>query len=196
MLDHLPHDLELKGHYVALEPLKRNHLDGLAEAARDGELWNLTVTSVPHPDALDSWFKNAVGERAQNRQLPFVVRRNSDQQIVGSTRYYDIEPLHGNLSIGYTWYAKSARRTAVNTECKLLLLTHAFEICECAVVYWHTHHQNYASQAAITRLGAKLDGIIRAHKRMPDGGLRDTYSYSMTAAEWPDVKASLQKRLA
>ena len=196
MLDRLPRDLQLEGEGVAIEPLAVEHLQGLAAAATDGALWDLKVTSVPHPDHLLKWYANAIEARDLDVQRPFVVRRKADQAIVGSTRYYDIEAEHHNLSIGYTWYAKSAQRTAVNTECKLILLKHAFEDCGCAAVYWHTHHQNYASQAAIERLGAKLDGVIRNHKRMSDGALRDTYCYSMTNGEWPNVKAALTARLA
>ncbi|HAU67446.1 MAG TPA: N-acetyltransferase [Gammaproteobacteria bacterium] len=181
---------------MALEPLAESHLEGLAAAASDGELWNLSFTGVPHPDNLAKWYADCLEELRTGRQIPFVVRILETGKVVGSTRFYDLEPSHRNLAIGYTWYAKSAQRTFVNTEAKLLLLTHAFEVCNCIAVFWHTHHENKPSQQAIGRLGAQLDGVIRNHKIMPNGELRDTFCYSMLDTEWPEAKKNLIVKLA
>ncbi|MEO0368316.1 MAG: GNAT family protein [Pseudomonadota bacterium] len=195
MSDSLPATLELTGKYVVLEPLSLHHLPALSDAVKDGELWKLSYTGVPAPSDFESWFDYAASQREAGKQLPFVVKRLDDQKVVGSTRFYDIDFQHQNVSIGFTWYSASVQRTAVNTECKLLLLSHAFEVCKFNAVYWHTHHENKRSQAAIERLGAKLDGIIRNHKVMPNGSLRDTYSYSMIKEEWPGARAKLSARL-
>ena len=165
-------------------------------AAADGELWNLIVTSVPGEDDIDAWFENALQQREQGREHPFAIRRLKDQRIIGSTRFYDIEPGHRNLAIGYTWYSKSAQRTAINTECKLMLLTYAFEDLAAISVAFHTHHRNFASQRAIERLGAVRDGVLRNHKIMPDGTPRDTVCYSIINSEWPTVKARLKSYLS
>lgn len=188
-------DLSISGKYVALEPLRAEHFAELCEAAADGELWNLHFTSVPSRDNCAEYISSALENKEQGSQLPFIVRRLSDNRIVGSTRYYAISPPNRNMSIGYTWYAQSAQRTAVNSECKLLLLTHAFEQAACISVQWHTHHENYASQAAIERLGAVREGVLRNHLVMPDGSLRHTHCYSMLDTEWPSAKQKLQARL-
>ena len=195
-MENLSDKLSFVGQHVTLEPLAKSHLEGLAEAARDGELWSLSFTSVPHPDWLNDWFADCMQELKAGRQIPFVVRSLETGKVVGSTRFYDLEPSHRNLAIGYTWYAKSAQRTFVNTEAKLLLLSHAFEKCGCIAVFWHTHHENVRSQQAIGRLGAKLDGVIRNHKIMPNGEPRDTFCYSMIDREWPEAKKGLIAKLA
>lgn len=186
----------LLGQYVALEPLQTEHVDELNRAAADGELWNLHFTTVPNAEAMPKMVAKALANRKAGTEFPFVVRRLSDNQIVGTTRYYFIEPEHRNLSIGYTWYAKSAQRTATNTECKLLLLTHAFEQLGCIGVQWHTDGENKRSQAAIERLGAKFEGVLRNHKIMPDGRYRHTHCYSMLDDEWPAAKMFLTERLS
>ena len=195
-MESIPLDLRLAGEYAALEPLQTEHCTALLDAASDGELWNLRVTTVPGPGEVEEYVGEALEQRQQGAQFPFVVRRLSDRQIVGCTRYYGIRPAHRNLAIGYTWYAKSAQRTAVNTDCKLLLLGYAFEQLDCVNVAFHTHHENYASQAAIQRLGAKHDGVLRNDQVMPDGQVRDTYCYSIIDTEWPQVKRNLIARLA
>ncbi len=196
MLDGLSPDLLLQGKHAALEPLNVCHAEALTQAASDGKLWNLRFTTVPAPEQMESSIKAALENRDQGKELPFVVRRVSDQKIVGATRYYFIEPDHRNLSIGYTWYAESAQRTAINTECKLMLLTHAFEVMACISVQWHTDNENKRSQAAIQRLGAKFEGVLRNHKIMPDGRYRHTHCYSMLDTEWPEAKNFLKQRLA
>lgn len=188
--------MQLRGHTVALEPMAIEHIDSLNQAAADGELWNLNYTSVPTAEAMQDMVDSALKQRSDGNELPFVVRRLSDQKIVGSTRYYLIEPMHRNLSIGYTWYAQSAQRTSINTECKLLLLTYAFETLKCISVQWHTDDQNIRSQQAIQRLGAKFEGILRNNKIMPDGRYRNTHCYSMLDNEWANAKKFLKGCLA
>jgi RimJ/RimL family protein N-acetyltransferase len=137
----------------------------------------------------------AMNNRDKGAQLPFVVRRLSDQKLVGATRFYVISTHNRNMSIGYTWYSKSAQRTAINTECKLLLLTHAFEQAGCISVQWHTHHENTPSQAAIERLGAVKEGVLRNHMVTEDGSIRHTHCYSMLDTQWPEAKQRLVQRL-
>lgn len=190
-----PEPVTLFGRHVRLEPMHAEHESGLQEAAADGELWTLRVTSVPEPEQTALYIANALMGRQDGTMLPFVVRSNATGRVVGSTRYHDIVASVDRVEIGYTWYAKSVQRTAVNTECKLLLLTHAFETLGCAVVGLRTDNFNFASQRAIERLGAKKDGVIRHHFRRRDGTVRDTVMYSILAGEWPEVKAQLQWRL-
>jgi RimJ/RimL family protein N-acetyltransferase len=183
--------ITLAGRHVRLEPLAREHVDGLAAAAADGELWKLWVTGVPAPGATAAWVDAALEMREHCGALPFVVRAQADGRIVGSTRYFHVEAAHRRLEIGHTWYAQRVQRTAVNTECKLLLLAHAFEALSCIAVEFRTHFLNFASRAAIERLGAKQDGILRHHQVLPDGTLRDTVVFSIVAGEWPAVKRHL-----
>lgn len=190
-----PEPVTLFGRHVRLEPMHAEHEAGLQEAAADGELWTLRVTSVPEPEQTALYIANALMGRQDGTMLPFVVRANATGRVVGSTRYHDIVPSVDRVEIGYTWYAKSVQRTAVNTECKLLLLTHAFETLGCAVVGLRTDNFNFASQRAIERLGAKKDGVIRHHFRRRDGTVRDTVMYSILAGEWPEVKAQLHWQL-
>jgi N-acetyltransferase len=186
--------LELNG--VRLEPMAASHVDDLAHAARDGELWKLRVTSVPAPGEEEAYVQNGLNMREAGTRLPFVVRDLSSDRIIGTTSYHDIVPEIDRVEIGYTWYAKSVQRTHVNTTCKLMLMTHAFETLGCKVVGWRTDNFNHASQRAIERLGAKRDGVIRHHYKRRDGTVRDTVMYSVLAGEWPEIKAQLLYKLA
>jgi RimJ/RimL family protein N-acetyltransferase len=183
--------LEFNG--IRLEPLAPGHADGLRAAASDGELWNLRVTSVPAPDQVDSYIQAAIGTPSR---LAFAVVELDSGTVVGSTSYHDIVPAIDRMEIGYTWYARSRQRTHVNTSCKLLLLSHAFDTLGCAVVGLRTDNFNFASQAAIERMGARKDGVIRHHQARRDGTVRDTVMYSITRGEWPEVKSHLHDRLA
>lgn len=165
-------------------------------AASDGELWNLAFTSVPRPENVADYIKQAQHHRELGQAQPFVVRRLADDLIVGATRFYDIERQHHTMAIGYTWYAQSAQRSVVNTECKLLMLSHAFETQGCISVAFHTDNLNTRSQNAIARLGAQKEGVLRNHRIMPDGRVRHTWCYSITDAEWPAVKARLTEWVA
>jgi RimJ/RimL family protein N-acetyltransferase len=185
----------LSGRYVRLEPLAREHADGLRAAAADGELWKLWFTSIPGPDSTESYIETALQLQSEGRALPFVVR-DADGVIVGSTRYGNVEAAHRRVEIGWTWYAQRVQRTALNTEAKRLLLTHAFERMNCIAVEFRTHWHNQRSRAAIARLGAKQDGVLRNHMLMPDGGVRDTVVFSIIATEWPVVRQGLDFRLA
>lgn len=191
----LPCDLKLRGEHVSLEPLQKEHCTELGDAAADGELWNLHFTVIPSRDKVATYIEQALKNKLAGTQQPFVVRRVSDNKLIGCTRYYDIEPQHSNLAIGYTWYSKSVQRSAVNTETKLLLLSHAFERLRCISVAFHTDDQNLASQAAIARLGAKKEGVLRNHRRMPGGRIRHTWCFSITDSEWPEIKQRLTNRL-
>ena len=186
----------LSGFGIHLQPLAPAHADGLLAAAADGEVWRLAYTTAPGPglDSVQDYIAKALTSQARGESRPFTV---TDLQgtILGSTRYYDIDAATPTLAIGYTWYAARARRTHVNTACKRLLLTEAFETMGCSAVYFHTSHLNLASQAAIERLGARRDGILRQHKRHKDGSLRDTYTYSILDHEWPAIGQRLSARL-
>jgi RimJ/RimL family protein N-acetyltransferase len=184
----------LSGRHMRLEPLAMIHHDALVEAASDGELWKLWYTSVPAPQAMRAWIDTALGMRDQHA-LPFVIRDQRDDAIVGSTRYFNVDANNRRLEIGHTWHAKRVQRTGINTEAKLLLLGHAFEALQCIAVEFRTHWMNHASREAIARLGAKQDGVLRQHQRMPDGSLRDTVVFSIIDAEWPAVKRHLQYKL-
>jgi RimJ/RimL family protein N-acetyltransferase len=190
-----PQPVVLEGHGVRLEPLAREHHDGLAAAAADGELWKLWFTSVPEPEQTHAYISAALAGRDAGHMLPWAVRELASGAIVGSTRYHDIVPAISRVEIGYTWYARRCQKTGVNTSCKLLLMTHAFEALGCAVVGFRTDNFNFASQQAIAALGAKKDGVIRHHQPRRDGTVRDTVLYSILAAEWPDVKRHLELRL-
>ncbi len=185
-----PIDLRASG--VLLTPLSLAHEAGLAAAAQDGELWKIRVTSVPEPENTAAYIQQALDMRAAGSRLAFAVIDEASGQVLGSTSYHDIVPALKRVEIGYTWYAQSAQRSHVNTTCKLLLLTHAFETLGAAVVGWRTDNFNFASQRAIERLGAKRDGAIRHHALRRDGTVRDTVMYSMLAGEWPEAKAQLR----
>jgi RimJ/RimL family protein N-acetyltransferase len=187
----LPITLELNG--VRLEPLAPHHAEGLRAAAEDGALWKLRVTSVPEPHEVDAYIFKAIEMRPT--RLAFAVIDSASGAVMGSTSYHDIVPAIARLEIGYTWYAKSRQRSHVNTTCKLLLMTHAFETLGAALVGLRTDNYNHASQAAIERLGAKKDGVLRHHALRRDGTVRDTVMYSMAAGEWPEIKAQLRYKL-
>ena len=177
--------------WVVLEPLKREHSAELLEAASDGELWKLWYTSVSSPDGVVSYIDNALAMREKLGAMPFITRRKFDGKAIGSTRYFNVDATNRRLEIGHTWYSRSVQRTGANTEAKLLLLTHAFEKLDCIAVEFRTHWFNFQSREAITRLGAKQDGVLRNHQLSPNGALRDTVVYSIIAGEWPTVKAHL-----
>jgi RimJ/RimL family protein N-acetyltransferase len=186
----------LEGHSVRLEPLSVEHEAGLAAAAADGQLWKLWYTSVPEPAGTGGYIDAALEGQQAGHMLPWAVRDLATNTIAGSTRYHDIVPTADRVEIGYTWYAQRCQRTRINTACKLLLLTHAFDTLNCAVVGLRTDNFNFASQRAIEALGAKKDGVIRHHHPRRDGTVRDTVIYSILATEWPDVKRHLELRLA
>jgi len=181
----------LEGRHATLEPLARKHEADLKRAAADGELWRLWYTSVPAPDKTRSYIDTALSMREDLGAMPFGVRDNESGEIVGCTRYFNVDAGNRRLEIGHTWYARRAQRTAINTECKLLLLTHAFEKLACIAVEFRTHWFNHASREAIARLGAKQDGVLRNHQILPDGSYRDTVAFSIIESEWPAVKRHL-----
>lgn len=181
---------------VRLEPLALEHEAGLQAAAADGELWQLRVTSVPTAEDTRDYIERALQSRAAGQRFAFAVIEASSGKVLGTTSYHDILPEVKRLEIGYTWYAKSVQRSHVNTCCKLLLLSHAFDTLGCNVVGWRTDNFNFASQRAIERLGAKKDGVIRGHALRRDGTIRDTVMYSLHQAEWPEVRAHLQYLLS
>lgn len=184
----------LRGRHVSLEPFSVEHVTGLQEAARDGELWNLWFTSVPKTEDTRQYVDQALALNEQGKAMPFAVR-DADGVIVGSTRYCNIEADHKRLEIGWTWYAERVQRSALNTEAKLLLLTNAFEKLGAIAVEFRTNWFNHRSRAAIARLGAKQDGVLRSHMLMPDGTRRDTVVFSILDSEWPSVKNNLEYRL-
>ncbi len=186
----------LEGKHVRLEPLSPAHEEALIAAAADGELWNSIVTVVPTPDTMAGYISAALHAQAQGRELPFAIRRKSTGTIVGTTRFYFIEREYRTAEVGYTWLAASAQRSEVNTESKLLLLTHAFDHWQCIRVALVTDILNQQSQRAILRLGAKQEGILRNHMLMPDGRYRDSVLFSVIESEWPEVKVRLKARLA
>ncbi|MBL8385411.1 MAG: GNAT family N-acetyltransferase [Burkholderiales bacterium] len=188
--------ITLRGRHALLEPLAPAHHDALCEAARDGELWNLWYTAIPRPEGMRAEIDRRLGLHAAGSMLPFAVCVADGGRAVGMTTYMNIDARHRRVEIGSTWYARSVQRTALNTECKLLLLAHAFETLQCIAVEFRTSFFNQASRRAIERLGAKADGILRSHQRHADGSLRDTCVYSIIAAEWPAVKSHLTYQLA
>jgi RimJ/RimL family protein N-acetyltransferase len=198
----------LEGQHVRLEPLSLAHEEALIAAAGDGELWNSTVTIVPSSSAkMIDYIRAALTGQAQGRELPFVIVRKHGPgvktsgeggmsgEVVGTTRFYDIKPNDHGVAIGYTWLSKSAQRTAINTESKLLMLTHAFEHWQCIRVELLTDVLNEQSRTAILRLGSKQEGILRSHMIMPSGRIRDSVIFSITGIEWPEVKTRLQASL-
>ena len=189
-----PEGVTLRGQHARLEPLSHQHRDGLVEAVKDGELWKLWYTSVPTPEGMTKEIDRRLGLQASGSMLPFTVF-DADGKICGMTTYMNIDAANRRVEIGSTWYAKGAQRSALNTQCKLLLLGHAFEVLGCIAVEFRTHFFNHQSRRAIERLGAKLDGILRSHQILGNGTLRDTAVYSIVAAEWPTVKAHLDYQL-
>ena len=190
-----PEPCTLETPLLRLEPMAADHAAALEAAARDGDLWNLRITSVPAPGETAAYIKTALQGLGDGHMLPFVVRDVPSGQIIGSTRYHDIVPAVERLEIGYTWYGKSRQRSHVNTTAKLLLMTHAFETLGAQLVGWRTDNYNFASQRAIERLGARKDGVLRHHALRRDGTVRDTVMYSLSLGEWPEVKAHLQYQL-
>lgn len=189
------HPITLKGQYATLEPLSLDHHDALIAAASDGKLWKLWYTSVPKPENMRAEIERRLSLLEQGSMLPFVTRRHDTGALCGMTTYMNADAVHRRVEIGSTWTAASAQRTGINTECKLMLLTHAFETLHCIAVEFRTHWLNQQSRTAILRLGAKQDGILRNHQRMPDGTLRDTVVFSIIDSEWPAVKRHLQFKL-
>jgi len=184
----------LRGTHAALVPLSPDHLAGLQDAARDGELWNLWYTFIPRPEAMAAEIERRLGLLAKDSMLPFTVL-DAEGRIAGMTTYMNVDGANRRVEIGSTWYAQRVQRTPLNTECKLMLLTHAFDALNCIAVEFRTHRLNTQSRRAIERLGAQLDGILRSHQISPNGSLRDTAVYSITAAEWPTVRAHLNFQL-
>ncbi|ALV46533.1 amino acid acetyltransferase [Arthrobacter alpinus] len=190
----------LQGQYVTLEPLRMDHHDGLVKAASDGELWNLWYTSVPRPEGIRAEIERRLTLQDTGSMIPFTTRLNDPEtgqpgRIIGMTTYCNINADLPRLEIGYTWNAASVQGTGTNPDSKKLLLEHAFEVLGCVAVEFNTHWMNMQSRTAIARLGAKQDGVLRAHRRMPDGSLRDTVVFSILAAEWPQVRNGLDLRI-
>jgi N-acetyltransferase len=188
--------ITLEGRGLRLEPLSLEHQDELAAAAADGRLWELWFTSVPEPAQTRAYIEAAQAGQRAGHMLPWAVRERGSGKIVGSTRFHDIVAAIDRVEIGYTWYSQSSQRTGINTSCKLLLLDYAFDTVGCKVVGWRTDNFNFKSQRAIEALGAKKDGVLRHHAARRDGTVRDTFMYSMLAAEWPDAKRHLELRLS
>ncbi|MCW2529052.1 MAG: N-acetyltransferase [Pseudonocardiales bacterium] len=188
--------LILTGELVVLEPLELGHHDALVKAASDGQLWTLGYTRVPRPDQMRASIDTYLASQAEGQLVPFTVKRRSSGQVIGQTTYCNIDADHRRLEIGGTWNSQSAHRTGTNTDSKLLLLGHAFEQLNCIAVEFRTHWLNSVSRRAIERLGAKQDGVLRSHRIMPDGTLRDTVVYSILRHEWPAIRNELQRRLA
>ena len=185
----------LSGRHATLAPLAPEHQAGLQAAVREGELWQLWYTAIPTPEGMAAEIQRRLDLQAKQSMLPFTVF-DAGQRIVGMTTFMNIDNANRRVEIGSTWYGNSVQRSPLNTECKLMLLTHAFETLDCIAVEFRTHRFNSASRRAIERLGAQLDGILRAHMRASNGTLRDTAVYSITATEWPTVKTHLQWQLA
>ena len=185
----------LEGNRVTLLPLAADHLSGLADAARDGELWRIPYTAVPSLEGMSAEIQRRLSLLAAGSMIPFTIAERATGRIIGMTTYLNIDRTTRRVEIGYTWYAQRVQRSALNTEAKLLLLRHAFEVLDCMGVEFRTHHMNHQSRRAIERLGAKLDGILRSHVLMLNGTWRDTCVYSVLATEWPTVEAHLRWQL-
>ncbi|WP_321870531.1 GNAT family N-acetyltransferase [Burkholderia ubonensis] len=192
----LPEQPTLTGEHVELQPLHASHAQALLAAAADGQLWNLRVTVVPGPDTIDAYLATALQGRAEGTVMPFAIVERATGRVVGSTRFWKIDGKNRKLEIGHTWLGESVQRTRVNTEAKWLLLTYAFETLRCVRVQFTTDELNEKSRAAILRLGAKQEGIVRHERIMPDGRKRNSVRFSIIDDEWPDVKARLRERLA
>ena len=189
-----PEPLTLQGAHATLVPMAAEHLDGLIDAVRDGELWKLWYTSIPAPERMAAEIERRLDLQRKGTMLPFTVF-DTDGRIAGMTTYMNVDAVHRRVEIGSTWYSPRVQRTPLNTECKWMLLRHAFEQLDCIAVEFRTHRLNTQSRRAIERLGAQLDGILRSHSRASDGTLRDTAVYSITAAEWPAVNSHLDWQL-
>jgi RimJ/RimL family protein N-acetyltransferase len=180
---------------ATLAPLDLSHHDGLVEAVNDGELWRLWYTRIPQPSQMHEEIERRLGLQAAGSMLPFTIFDNDTGRVAGMTTYMNVDSASRRVEIGSTWYRKAAQRTSLNTQCKLALLGHAFETLDCIAVEFRTHYFNTASRRAIERLGAKLDGILRSHQKLPDGSLRDTCVYSIIASEWPSARSNLTWQL-
>jgi len=187
--------ITLAGDHASLEPLGREHEEALQRAAADGELWRLWYTTIAPPEKMSEYISTALDMRERLGAMPFVVREKPSGEIVGCTRYFNVDAANRRLEIGHTWYSKRVQRGPINTECKLLLLTHAFEKLQCIAVEFRTHWFNHASRTAIARLGAKQDGVLRNHQLSADGSKRDTVVFSIIDGEWPAVKQHLRYQL-
>jgi N-acetyltransferase len=185
----------LTGTHASVEPLGREHEEALQRAVADGELWRLWYTTVPPPEKMGQYIAIALDMRERLDAMPFVIREKSSGEIVGCTRYFNVDATNRRLEIGHTWYSKRVQRGPINTECKLLLLTHAFEKLQCIAVEFRTHWFNHASRTAIERLGAKQDGVLRNHQVSADRSKRDTVVFSIIDDEWPAVKRHLRYQL-
>jgi N-acetyltransferase len=185
----------LTGTHASIEPLGREHEEALQRAVANGELWRLWYTTVPPPEKMDQYIAIALDMRERLDAMPFVIREKSSGEIVGCTRYFNVDATNRRLEIGHTWYSKRVQRGPINTECKLMLLTHAFEKLQCIAVEFRTHWFNHASRIAIERLGAKQDGVLRNHQVLADGSKRDTVVFSIIDGEWPAVKRHLRYQL-
>jgi RimJ/RimL family protein N-acetyltransferase len=189
-------EIELKGNKISLAPMREEHRNQIINAASDGKLWDLWFTGIPSEQSIDQYLKVALEDKSNFLSLPFVVIDNDNGKIIGATRFCHASPENRRVEIGYTWYSKSYQRTSVNTECKLLLLTYAFESLDAIAVEFRTHWHNEKSRNAITRLGAKQDGVLRNHSIEADGAYRDTVVFSIINLEWPTVKKCLQFKLS
>ena len=189
-------DVELESENITLTPLTMAHADALVNAATDGELWKLWFTSVPNAETISEYIATALEQKSKGLSLPFVVIQKASGEVIGSTRFCNADHVNQRVEIGYTWYSKAYQKTSCNTECKLLLLTHAFETLNAIAVEFRTNWHNQASRAAIARLGAKQDGVLRNHQRLPNGGYRDTVVFSIINTEWPSVKENLKFKLS
>ena len=187
--------IELTGATVKLSPLEESHGPQLLNAAADGKLWELWYTSVPSESTMTAYIRQALSDYEQGTALPFVVINQTSQTIIGSTRFLNAEPAHRRLEIGATWYAGQYQKTGVNTECKYLLLKHAFETLGCIAVEFRTHWHNYPSRSAIQRIGARQDGVLRSHRILANGLIRDTVVYSIIKSEWPSVRQDLEFKM-
>jgi N-acetyltransferase len=186
-----PDPVSLYGAHASLVPLSREHIVDLDAALRDGELWRLWYTFVPHPEKLVAFIDKRLADQGKGALTAFAVIDQASGRAIGMTNYLNVEPAHRRVEIGGTWYRRSVQRSPINTECKLMLLGHAFEALNCIAVEFRTHFFNHQSRRGIERLGAKLDGVLRSHQLAPNGSLRDTCVYSIIASEWPAVKAHL-----
>ena len=188
--------ITLAGKHATLVPLSAAHHDDLVEAVKDGELWNLWYTLIPTPDKIQGEIERRLGLQTAGSMLPFAIIENATSKAVGMTTYMNIDARNRRVEIGSTWYRKRVQRTHLNTECKLMLLAHAFETLDCIAVEFRTSFFNYQSRKAIERVGAKLDGILRQHMVMQNGSVRDTCVYSIIPCEWPSVKSHLNYQLS
>ncbi|RDK04285.1 GNAT family N-acetyltransferase [Paraburkholderia lacunae] len=198
MNDNVPGFIQpaLTGATVELRPLQQEHAQDLLDAAADGQLWNMKLTVVPGPETVDSYIATALAGKQAGTVMPFVIVRRDTGSIVGSTRFWKIDRVNRKLEIGHTWLSESAQRSGVNTEAKFLLLTHAFEVMQCVRVQFTTDELNEKSRAAILRIGAKQEGIVRHERIMPDGRKRNSVRFSIIDSEWAEVKAMLERKLA